>query len=226
MDRKELILNTIVKEHISSGNPVSSGILVDKYDLGVSPATVRNEMANLEELGFIEQPHTSAGRIPTEKAYVLFLENLNVKNLAKKELDSIAENLEVLSEMNFKKTAKEVAQISGLAVFWAFHKYSLYYTGISNLLQQPEFSQSDAMYDISKIIDHMDEIIGDIFDDVEEDGEQILIGSGNPFSENCSTVMFKYRFGDNIGLVGILGPMRMDYEKNLSIIKSIKEKLK
>ena len=72
----------------------------------------------------------------------------------------------------------------------------------------------------------MDDIIGDIFDDIEENDEQILIGSGNPFSENCSTVMFKYRCGDNIGLVGILGPLRMDYEKNLTIIKSIKEKLK
>ena len=66
--RREKILYTIVKEHIATGSPVGSEILVSKYKLGVSSATVRNEMAELEDNGFIIQPHTSAGRIPTEKA--------------------------------------------------------------------------------------------------------------------------------------------------------------
>ncbi|MBU4256930.1 DeoR family transcriptional regulator [Patescibacteria group bacterium] len=71
--RKQLILYTIIKEHIKTGAPVGSGVLVDKYKLDISPATVRNEMAELENEGLITQPHTSAGRVPTEKAYSLFI---------------------------------------------------------------------------------------------------------------------------------------------------------
>ena len=63
--RKTLILNTIIKEHIKTGAPVGSEVLVGKYKLDISSATVRNEMAELEQAGYIAQPHTSAGRIPT-----------------------------------------------------------------------------------------------------------------------------------------------------------------
>jgi len=88
--RKLIILNTIIKEHIKTGAPVGSGVLVDKYRLDISPATVRNEMAELEEEDFIIQPHTSAGRVPTEKAYNLYLSSLKEKQLAEKEAEKPA----------------------------------------------------------------------------------------------------------------------------------------
>lgn len=216
--RKELILKTIIKEHIKTALPIGSEGLVDKYNLDISSATVRNEMAELEQLGFIAQPHTSAGRIPTEKAYNFYLENLSERKLNDTDSKMFEKLLSKKDEINFKLAAKAMAKISNNAVFWAFHKHNLYYTGISNLLHQPEFIDTGLIYDISEVIDRVDEIIGQIFNDLKF-GPQIMLGSKNPFSEHCSAIITKYRLGDNIGLVGILGPTRMNYEKNLALIK-------
>ena len=221
--RKLIILNTIIKEHIKTGAPVGSGVLVDKYRLDISPATVRNEMAELEEEDFIIQPHTSAGRVPTEKAYNLYLSSLKEKQLAEKEAEVLKRALRGNDEASFKQTAKEMAKISGQAIFWAFHKNNLYYTGISNLFSQPEFSEPNLIYDISRIIDRMDEIIDDIFNEVKE--TEVLLGSANPFGDSCSTIFSKYRRSGKTGLFGILGPMRMDYEKNLALVKYVAQRI-
>lgn len=227
-ERKKIILQTILSEYIRSAQPVSSGVLVDKYKLNVSPATVRNEMMELEEEGYIYQPHTSSGRIPTEKAYRLHLSNLiesgdkiDYKDPAIKALDKVFE----LDENSFRKTAKLIAELADGAVFWAFHKNDLYYTGISNLFSQPEFEKAGAVTDTSIIIDRLEEIIDDIFEDLEL-GDRILIGSDNPFGNFLSTALIKYKYKNSYGLLGILGPMRMDYERNLKIIKFIKTKFK
>ncbi|MFH1662000.1 MAG: hypothetical protein ABIA02_02805 [Candidatus Falkowbacteria bacterium] len=218
--RKQNILNIIIKEHIKTGFPVGSGILVDKYKLNISPATVRNEMAELENQGFIAQPYTSAGRVPTEKAYNLYIENLNQRKEYKENFEEIKEILKIKNEQNFKQTAKAIAEISGNAVFWAFHRNNLYYTGISNLLAQPEFINTNLIHDISSVIDRLDEIIDGIYNGIE-DNPQIFIGSDNPFGKFCGTVLTRYKFKENIGMFGILGPIRMDYEKNLALIKFV-----
>jgi len=220
--RQELILKTIIKEYIKTVAPIGSEGLVEKYNLDISSATVRNEMAELEEAGFIVQPHTSAGRIPTEKAYNFYLENLSEKKLSDAEAKLFKEALEKKEEMNFKQAAKLMAKISDNAIFWAMHKHNLYYTGISNLLHQPEFSEADMVYDISGLIDRLDEIIGGVFNDLKF-GPQVMIGSKNPFGAYCSAVVAKYRLGSNVGLVGVLGPMRMNYEKNLALVKFIND---
>jgi heat-inducible transcriptional repressor len=222
--RQELILKTIIKEYIKTALPIGSEVLVDKYGLDVSSATVRNEMAELEEAGYIAQPHTSAGRIPTEKAYDFYLVNLGERKLADNEARALEKVLTGRAEPDLKQAAKALAKISNNAIFWAFHKHDLYYTGIANLLHQPEFSQPDMIYDISGLIDRLDEIIGQIFDGLKM-GPQILLGSKNPFSAHCSTVLAKYKLADNVGLVGILGPMRMNYEKNLALIKFIHSRI-
>jgi len=222
--RKEIILNTIIKEHIKTGAPVGSGVLVDKYKLDISPATVRNEMAALEDEGYIVQPHTSAGRIPTEKAYSLYINSLKGKKLSATDLELFEKLLSDHDEKHIKQTAKEMARISGNTVFWATDKDHFFYTGISNLVSQPEFAQADLMRHISAMIDRVDEIIDDIFDDMECD-TKVLLGSENPFGDACSTVLVKYRAGDKEGMFGILGPMRMDYEKNLGLVDYINKKL-
>ncbi len=224
-DRKNDILNIIIKEHIKTGAPVGSGVLVDKYKLNISPATVRNEMAELEEDGLIAQPHTSAGRIPTEKAYHLYIKNLSCKEPKQMELKIFEQILKNKNEQSFKQAAKEMARISNNAVFWAFHRHNLYYTGISNLLSQPEFAQSDLIYDISAIIDRLDEIINEEYDNIKYK-PQILIGAENPFGDFCGTVLVKYKVEENIGMLGILGPMRMDYEKNLALVRFVCDKIK
>ena len=76
-DRKLAVLRAIVEDYVSTNEPVGSRSLVDRHSLDVSPATIRNDMAVLEEQGFIVQPHTSAGRIPTDKGYRLFVDRLS-----------------------------------------------------------------------------------------------------------------------------------------------------
>jgi len=224
-ERKELILNTIIREHIKTGVPVSSGVLVEKYKLNISPATARNEMAALEDEEYIIQPHTSAGRIPSEKAYKLFIKNIQPKKINKSDQICLEELLAQTNEKDLKNTAKKLSNLTNATVFWAFHRHNLYYTGISNLLQQPEFSELDIIYDISAIIDRIDDIINDVFDEIE-DGINIRIGSDSPFGDFSGTIIAKYKIGEHKGLFGILSPVRMDYEKNLALINFIYNKLK
>src|SRR6056297_688840 len=75
-NRKKKILKAIIQEHILTAEPVGSRTLAKNYDFGVSSATIRNEMADLEEMGFLEQPHTSAGRVPSDKGYRYYVDVL------------------------------------------------------------------------------------------------------------------------------------------------------
>lgn len=225
-ERKKLILETLIKEYLKTATPVSSGILVDKYKLDISTATVRNEMMELEEEAYIYQPHTSAGRIPTELAYNFILSDPK-KDKKRKDLKEaeikLLEKLFNNDELSSKQTAKAIAEISGGAVFWAFHKNDLYYTGLANLFAQPEFKEVNMVCDVSGIIDRMEEIIDSIFEELEF-GEQTLIGSKNPFGNFLSTVLVKYKYNNQTGIFGILGPMRMDYNRNLALVEFIKQK--
>lgn len=222
--RQNLILLTLVQEYIKTAKAISSGSLVKKYKLGISSATARNELAELESQGYIFQPHTSAGRIPTEKAYQYYVD----EKLLKEKI--IGPNLKDLSQIfgnneeDLKKVARAIADFSNNAVFWAFHKNNLYYTGISNLFTQPEFQQGEVIIDVSLIIDQMEDIIADIFDQVKN-GISIEIGNKNPFGSFLSVVLLKYVSQGQMGIVGILGPLRMDYQKNLSLVHFLKEKL-
>lgn len=224
-DRKKTILRTIIKEYVKNAQPVSSGTLVTKCKLGVSPATIRNDMVELEDEGYIFQPHTSAGRVPTEAAYeleLLAIKEPNHKTLKDSELD-LLEQLFTFEEIGFKQTAKAIAELSSGAVFWAFHKNDLYYTGLANLFAQPEFKQSDIVYDVSVVIDHLEEIIADIFEKIPN-GEQTMIGANNPFGNFLSTVLVKYKKDHKSGIFGIMGPTRMDYARNLALVNFIKNK--
>ena len=225
-ERKQFLLETLIKEYVKTAQPVSSGVLVKKYKLDISPATVRNEMTELEEDGYIYQPHTSAGRVPTEIAYELSLAVFKsnkkkriLKDVDEKKLDDIFKK----DGVALRQTAKAISELASGAVFWAFNKNDLYYTGLSNLFSQPEFKQVDAVCDVSGIIDRMEEIIDDIFEELSE-GTQILIGSKNPFGNFLSAILVKYKHEGAHGLFGILGPMRMDYNHNLALAEFIKKK--
>ena len=76
-DRRTQVLSAIVRDYVETREPVGSRALVERYHLGVSPATIRNDMAFLEEAGFIAQPHTSAGRVPTERGYREFVDRIS-----------------------------------------------------------------------------------------------------------------------------------------------------
>src|SRR5512134_1921731 len=94
-DRKLAVLRAIVEDYVATNEPVGSKALAERHSLGVSPATVRNDMAALEDEGFITHPHTSAGRIPTDKGYRLFVDRLSqVKPLSSAERRAIQTFLE------------------------------------------------------------------------------------------------------------------------------------
>jgi len=219
-ERKKLILETIIQENIKSGQPVSSVLLVDKYALNCSSATVRNEMSVLEEEGWIYQPHTSAGRLQTEEAWRWFIANTKTAELSQELLNKLAEALTGKKEEDFKRTAKLVAAEANVAIFWAFHRRSLYYTGISNLLSQPELSQPGLVCKFSVIIDRLDEIIADKFDSWPTE-PAVLLGENCPFGPLLGAVTAKYFTGGQRGLFGIIGPLRQDYAINLAIINNL-----
>jgi transcriptional regulator of heat shock response len=223
-NRQEKILAIIVKEHIISAEPVSSSVVSKKYKLAVSSATIRNEMAQLEKDGYIYQPHTSAGRVPTELAYVRYLKGVQAKDLSNVEKKDLEEILLNFDQENLKQAAKYIAKISNQAIFWAFHKNSLYYTGIFNLFQQSEFTNQALIPDVSLVIDRMEDVIFDVFETISF-GPQIFVGQENPFGPIFSTLTLKYDQKRTTGLMGILGPMRMNYEKNLGILRYLENKL-
>lgn len=112
-DRKLDVLKAIVTDYVSSQEPVGSKALVERHDLGVSPATVRNDMAVLEEEGYIAQPHTSAGRIPTDKGYRLFVDRLgSVKPLSSAEKRAIQTFLSGALDLDdvLRRTVRLLAQ--------------------------------------------------------------------------------------------------------------------
>jgi len=114
-DRKLDVLRAIVEDYVATQEPVGSKALVDRHQLGVSPATVRNDMAALEEEGFITQPHTSAGRIPTDKGYRLFVDRLSaVKPLSAAEKRAIATLLEGAIDLDdvVRRSVRLLAQLT------------------------------------------------------------------------------------------------------------------
>lgn len=227
-ERKKLILQTIIKEHVKTAQPVSSGLLVEKYKLGVSPATVRNDMMELEEEGYIFQPHTSAGRIPTILAYSEEAQNLNETNKQQALKDSEKEVLVKVfqnDENSFKQIAKLISEFSNSAVFWAFHKNSFFHTGLANLFSQPEFRQVEAVCDVSGAIDKLEEIISSLFEELPL-GRRILVGEENPFGAFLSVTLLKYKNAGQFGVLGILSPVRADYVHNLSLVEFIQEQFK
>ena len=114
-DRKLDVLRAIVEDYVSTHEPVGSKALVERHNLGVSPATIRNDMAALEEEGYIAQPHTSAGRIPTDKGYRLFVDRLSaVKPLSPAERRAIQSFLDGAVDLDdvVARTVRLLAQLT------------------------------------------------------------------------------------------------------------------
>ena len=228
-ERQDKILKIIIEEYIKTARPVGSKILVEKYKLRLSSATIRSEMNKLEKRGFLVHPYTSAGRVPTAKSYQFYTENLlKEKRLSKTDQKFLSGSMADFSLTQirnlFKDIAKRAAKLSGQAVIVGFGPQDTYYTGLSFLFKHPEFTDIDFLYNISEIVDKLDERIPQLFSFFEESKKdvKILIGDANPLSPRASIILARYqRQGILSGLFGILGPMRMDYGRNLAIIKYI-----
>ncbi len=120
-ERKLKILQAIIGDFVNTAEPVGSRTLSKKYNLGVSPATIRNEMSDLEDMGFLTHPHTSAGRVPSEKAYRLYVDEMMGKyELSKEQKNEIASKLyENVNELDqtIERAAKILSEITNLTSF-------------------------------------------------------------------------------------------------------------
>lgn len=228
--RQQKILTKIIEEYIKSAEPISSGFLVRECKFDCSSATVRNEMADLESEGYVYQPHIAAGRVPTEKAYQFYLENLKSTGGKKfidkelKKLVKIASQVRSISgSIEIKNIAKKISEMTGETAIVAFAENDIYYTGISNLFNQPEFSEYELIKKMSGVIDELDTKIGELFEEKNEI-TNVLVGRQNPLGSSCS---FIYSFfNDGKSVFGLLGPMRMDYVKNIALVEYVNKSIK
>lgn len=221
--RQEALLDAIITEYTASAKPVSSGQLVDREELEVSPATVRNDMAVLENAGYLHQPHTSAGRVPTETAWRWYVKRVKgestVGKREREHLESVAKHRHVSEQEMLRQLAKALAEIIQEAVIVAFDKTDTYYTGLSNLFQQPEFADINVLQNLSKVVDHLDVVMARMYERVGND-VHVLVGRENPFSSSCGTVLGRYVIPKrHPGVIGFLGPLRQDYGEHMALLR-------
>lgn len=221
--RKEQLFKTIVREHIALGEPVGSKFLVGKAHFNMSSATCRNDMAELENEGFLTHPHTSAGRIPTEKGWRWYLKQfLEEVPVAKKSQETLAKAMHQSGnqEQAIKQVAKALAELSQETAIVGFSGENMYYTGLANLFSKPEFNELDFLQHLSEVVDHLDKVLLKFFKTSGKEVE-ILIGKENPIDERCGLLVT--RLDDKTGtLFALLGPVRMDYDRLLPLIRFTK----
>jgi heat-inducible transcriptional repressor len=221
--RQQKILAAIVKEYSETAEPVGSKELVEKYNLKVSPATIRNDMGILEKLNYISQPHKSAGRIPTDKGYRFFVNELMQRfELSEKErrlLKSELGKLKVAHEQLGRSITNLISQISGQASF-ALLPHDSSSSGLSNLVTEPEMSDSKTLKEVAELFDHIDQHAGKLLKHAES--TETFIGKEVPLPvpHNMSLVVSNITMKDGKkGIIGIVGPKRMAYAKNLSLLE-------
>jgi transcriptional regulator of heat shock response len=219
-ERQQKILELVIQEYVNKPKPISSKILAKK--LGLSSATLRNEMKELEKGKYLVQPHTSAGRIPTEKAYRLF-----IKSIKEKEIKLPVDIGKNPSEDISKDITQTLAEMSGGLAFSAIKEMnSFYQTGFSNLLKFPEFGDKDYFSEMAQTMEQFEKHFDDLFDKISENETEIFIGKDNPMSKTkrVSIIISKCKMpNDKHGVIGLLGPTRMKYDYNVSLINKLKE---
>lgn len=223
--RKDTLLKLIIEDYIQTAEPVGSKQLLVRHGLDVSSATIRNEMAFLEQEGFLRQPHTSAGRVPTEKAYLYYLQQLTSQGSPRVQpvtMHSAHEAEETFDE-SLRCIAKRLVELSGeTAIVAGDHRFG-YYIGVSNLLTKPDFNDLELLRTVSAMVDQFDEAVMHVYDRVQEE-TVVFIGSDNPFGHHMTTILVKYQIdGGPEGLLGLVGPLRMNYARNISLLNQARD---
>jgi len=226
-DRRLEILRAIVDEYVETQEPVGSKAIAEKRALGISPATIRNEMAVLEEEGFITQPHTSAGRIPTDRGYRLFVDKLSaVKPLSTAERRAIETFLEGAHDLDevVKRSAKLLADITKQVAVVKYPKIGdspglemMAISGTANLARSGE----DLGPTLSPILEALEEqvvllrLLSDSHPTVH-----VTIGSEQQDMNLQTTSLVTVGYGSDASL-GILGPTRMDYAGSMAAVSAV-----
>jgi heat-inducible transcriptional repressor len=227
-ERQGEILKTLIKEYIKTAEPVSSGFLASKYDFGLCSSAIRLEMQNLIQMGYLEQPHTSAGRIPTDKAYRYFVNEMVIKEERESKIKKIIGDL-ILKDVedSFRFAAdlsKILSEMTSSFIFIHYPEKDISWkSGLDEIVRIPEFSNQDFVSDFLCLIDDFENKITDLEPEKEI---KIYIGEEVPLfkSANISIICARINSEDknmpeaNIALVG---PRRMNYVKNIPLIRNL-----
>jgi heat-inducible transcriptional repressor len=233
--RQIKILKCIIEEFIETAAPVGSETLEKKFSLGISSATIRNEMASLTQLGFLKKSHLSAGRAPTSMGLKYYVRNLMTpKNMsisdeigAKEKIWDYRNEFEKL----LKETTKELASRTRSMAIATTDQGSIYYYGAANLLDEPEFYNIDVTKTVLSLIDNSNfwfDIVNKAgYHPETEEIIHLLIGEdlGMEHLEPCSFVYQNYEAGPHRGILGIVGPARFRYQIVIPVVDYFAELL-
>lgn len=232
--RQSKLLVAIIDQFIQTGVPVGSQELLRHHaDLRWSCATVRNEMRALGEEGFIAKPHISAGRVPTAKGYRMYVRDFMEPSAQERR---VRQRFQTLKEVYFQRKDQErvydaVLLLSRMMPNIAFatvpHKPGVHYVGLANALRQPEF-QADPLLAMG-VVETLEGTLAAFLDQVEVDervryyiGEEHLL----PQLQSCSVLVTSYALRGQRGVIGIMGPLRMDYAYNTVALDLIADLLR
>ncbi len=227
-ERQKNILDVAIRDYIQTARPVASRDLVRKFRLGVSPATARNEMLELDELGYLEQPHTSAGRVPTDKGYRFFVDNLlDDFPLGEKDRALIAELFRVSDGEEFARdAARGIARAAKAFTAFSILEDNIFYdAGFSEVLGEPEFTESENVKMFSRLVDRWEDEAQNFFENLnDEEDERIFIGEENALAEGRGCAVFISRFCHPRGFEGfitLVSPKRTNYPRHKALLKNI-----
>lgn len=231
--RQAKLLEAIIDQFIVTALPVGSKKLLESADFSISSATIRAEMSFLEDEGFLEQPHTSAGRIPTVQGYRMYVQEF-MKPSA--HLRSVRTKFDQLKEQYFQNKDRErvyeaVALLAHMIQNVSFatvpHRERVYYVGLSNAMRQPEFQQDPRF--VSGVVEVLEDRLASLLSKIDIDHKvRYYIGDTNLCNQfaSCGMMVTAYNVRDQKGVVGILGPVRMDYAYNTAALEMVADLLK
>lgn len=223
MDQRiEQALTYLIEDFIRTAEPISSQGIVRNHGLDVSSATIRNWFGTLEEGGFLIQPHTSSGRIPSEKAYRWYIEHLKEVDASsedKRLLDSAKKGEDADPSSGIKQLAKACAEMTGTAVLLGMKESDTYYTGLTQLFSHPEFKDWSRVISMGSMLDQLDHQLNQLRKKVFAE-PMIEIGESCPFGNACGSILLT---GKDESLFILLGPIRMDYKRALQVMSYMKE---
>jgi transcriptional regulator of heat shock response len=227
--RRLEILRAIVDEYVATQEPVGSKSIADHHGLGISPATIRNEMAVLEDEGLITQPHTSAGRIPTDLGYRVFVDKLaTVKPLSTAERRAIETFLDSSNDLEelLKRSAKLLADITKQVAVVTYpilgeSREKLAISGTAHLARSGE----DLGFTLSPILEALEEqvVLLRLLNEVHPT-VHVRIGSEQNETNLQSTSLVTVGYGADsaqLGAIGVLGPTRMDYAGSMAAVDAV-----
>ncbi len=230
--RQAKLLEAIIEQFVRTALPVGSKRLLETSEFSVSPATIRAEMSMLEEEGFLAQPHVSAGRVPTAEGYRTYVREFMRPDAAEK---SVRKKFDAFREQYFRRKDQErvydavtmLARMIGNVSFATVpHRDRVYYLGLANVLRQPEFRENPLLG--SSVVEVLEGNLTNALDGmVIDDQVRYYIGEEHllPQIQSCSLIVRRYRVRDSEGVLGILGPLRMDYAYNTVALDMVFELL-